>query len=680
MNLLNRIHLKYKLLISTFFLVLLGVITIVMTSSGLSIITSQVNSIYSNGLIPVREIMQLNINLLSQQKDILQMINSFDQDIQTQLNHKIKKMTNRIDSSIVNMVESTQGEEKQKIIKIQQIFNDYKNTNEEKLIPYIFEFETDGALELINTIQRERFNEIFSITKEIQQNTIQEANKVKSDANAISRIQYRRLIIIVLFGVIFLVLINLVIKTSIVNPIKNIVSALKLISKGELDYNLEINSEDELGQLGEAFHDMIKSLRIKAKIAEEISKGNLDVKFKAISNIDVLGMAMVKMKESIKLMAEDVKMLVLAMLDGNLTKRADTSKHSGEYLKIISCINSTLDLMTEPMNEASIVLEKMASRNLSTRMHGDYSGDFQQLKTSLNTASENLEQAMQQVAFNARQVNFAATQIKNGSDSLADGTSNQASSLQEVSSSLKEIAGMTKQNTKGTKEASKISQKASKKADEGMNSVKQLSQVMDRVKTSSDATSKVIETINNIAFQTNLLALNAAVEAARAGDAGKGFAVVAEEVRNLAIRSTEAVKSTSNLIEEAVNNAGEGVRVNTEVLKNFEEINDEISKVNSVINEIANASARQLQRVEQIDHSVDQLNQLTQQNADLSNQAVRTAKELLDQSSKAQSLVNSFTLAKNNSSHYSIQNKPQTTSLNTQQQEQFMIPEMIEEF
>src|SRR5207244_2344599 len=152
-----------------------------------------------------------------------------------------------------------------------------------------------------------------------------------------------------------------------------------------------------------------------------------------------------------------------------------------------------------------------------------------------------------------------------------------------------------------------LSEGARASANKGMGSMKRLSQAMDKIKSSGDATAKIVKTIDEIAFQTNLLALNAAVEAARAGDAGKGFAVVAEEVRNLAMRSADAAKNTANLIEESVKNAEGGVSLNEEVSRNFVEIQEQAKKVNEVMSEIAAASDQQAQGVSQVSTAIEQM-------------------------------------------------------------------------
>ncbi|HUN54421.1 MAG TPA: methyl-accepting chemotaxis protein, partial [Smithella sp.] len=193
-------------------------------------------------------------------------------------------------------------------------------------------------------------------------------------------------------------------------------------------------------------------------------------------------------------------------------------------------------------------------------------------------------------------------------------------------------------------EAKGVSEQARESADKGVESMSRMSSAINRIKSSSDSTAKIVKTIDEIAFQTNLLALNAAVEAARAGDAGKGFAVVAEEVRNLAMRSAEAAKNTANLIEDAVKNSENGVAINAEVLKNFQDIVEKTNKVGQVVAEIAAASEQQDEGISQVNKAVEQLNLLTQQNAANAEESASAAEEMSSQSEEMRSMIAGFTL------------------------------------
>lgn len=330
---------------------------------------------------------------------------------------------------------------------------------------------------------------------------------------------------------------------------------------------------------------------------------------------------------------------------GNISERGDLQKYNGGFRALINGMNETLDAIAGPLTEASGCLQRAANRDLTAKMVGDYKGDFDVIKSSLNTALDNIDAGLHQIHSGAEQVASASAEISSGSQTLAQGTSEQASTLEEISSSLLEIASMTKQNTENSREARSMSDNAKSTTVQGMKSMAQLSSAVDKIKESSDSTAKIVKEIEEIAFQTNLLALNAAVEAARAGDAGKGFAVVAEEVRNLAMRSADAAKTTALLIDESVKSTEAGVTLNAEVLANLEEINRQVEKVNIVVSEIAAASEQQSQGVEQITVAIEQMNGATQQAAANSEESASASEELSGQSQEMLALIGEFKLS-----------------------------------
>ncbi|MBD3168605.1 MAG: chemotaxis protein [candidate division Zixibacteria bacterium] len=243
----------------------------------------------------------------------------------------------------------------------------------------------------------------------------------------------------------------------------------------------------------------------------------------------------------------------------------------------------------------------------------------------------------------AEQVGSAANEVASASQSLAEGASEQASSLEETSSALEEMSGMTKQNADNANQANSLSNQAQTAAQKGSEAMQQMSDAINQIKASSDETAKIIKVIDEIAFQTNLLALNAAVEAARAGEAGKGFAVVAEEVRNLAMRSAEAAKNTSSLIEESQNNADNGVRVTEEFTNILTEISTSINKVSDLVGEVSAASNEQAQGINQVNTAVTQIDQVTQQNASNAEESASASEELSAQAAQMQEIVNDLT-------------------------------------
>ncbi len=454
-------------------------------------------------------------------------------------------------------------------------------------------------------------------------------------------------------GIAVVVLTMLLMVRSFVFPVTNLLSKAEKISKGDFNVTFEKSGNDELGDLAQVFNVISETLSAKENIAKQLSAGNLQVDTHILSENDYLGISMQQLKINIQKLVDEIKILLNEGQKGNLSARADELQHNGQFQEIVKGINGLLNAISEPVIKASNILQKVAEQDLSIRMDGDYSGDFAAIKESLNKALNNLDDGLGQVSLGVQQIANATTQISTGSQVIAQGASEQASSLEEVSSNLQEMKSMTNQNTANAKEAKSLTENAQTSTSNGMSGMNDLTNAMTMIKSKSDETFKIIKTIDEIAFQTNLLALNAAVEAARAGEAGKGFAVVAEEVRNLAMHSAEAAKNTAMMIEDSVKSAEQGVQLNDNVLTSLHEIHESVNKVNEVMAEITIASDQQNEGIGQIATAVEQMNQLTQQNAANSEESASTAEELSSQTEEIKSMVEQFNLTSQNSKVFS---------------------------
>lgn len=336
--------------------------------------------------------------------------------------------------------------------------------------------------------------------------------------------------------------------------------------------------------------------------------------------------------------------LTRAAQEGRLAVRGDASLFSGQFRSVVEGFNRTLDAVIAPVQEAATVLEALAQRDLSARVHGSYAGEHARIKDALNTAASNLAQAMGELRDAGELVASASGQIAAGSSALSSGSADQAASLQQIAASLEEMRTMAERNAQHSLEARGLTDSTREDASGSVVVMTKLSEAMSEIRASADQTAKIIKTIDAIAFQTNLLALNAAVEAARAGDAGRGFAVVAEEVRALALRSAEASRTTSGLLEHSRQSAARGAELSTEVSTQLESLCTRITQVGGVMDQIADASAQQREGVQQITTAVAQVNSVTQQVSANAEESASAAQELASQADRQFELVSSFTL------------------------------------
>ncbi len=429
-----------------------------------------------------------------------------------------------------------------------------------------------------------------------------------------------------------------------VRPIKRIEAIARRIAAGEVDVEVDVESSDETGRLAESFREMIAYFGSISAATEAMSKGDLEVDLKPRGDGDLLTHCLLRANGAFKELIAETDTLILAAREGRLDTRGNPEKFQGAFGDLLRGMNEMMNAVATPIEEAAEVLERVSQRDLTARVDGSYNGKFADIKSALNSAIENLCLSLQQVATAAEEVAASSSHISQGSQGLAARASNQAANLESVSSTIQQISTMTQEDAKHTEQASTLTDETRRSADAGAESMKRLCEAIKRIKGSSDETAKIVKTIDDIAFQTNLLALNAAVEAARAGDAGKGFAVVAEEVRNLAMRSAEAAKGTSALIEESVKNVEAGVALNEIALKNFEEINRHICQVGTVVGTVASSSKEQNESTNGLNRSVEQLEALTQATAADAEESAAASEELSQQSVEMKTLVAKFRL------------------------------------
>lgn len=477
-------------------------------------------------------------------------------------------------------------------------------------------------------------------------------------------------------------------------PIVEMSEVLDAMAVNDFTRRLSGGYKGDFKIIEEAIGKVLSSLISIQDTAVRISQGDISQlenfrKEGSRSENDRLLPAFTKMMESIRLLIWETGEIARAAAAGNLDYHIDAQAFSGEYKTIIDAFSEAFEEMARPLREVSGVMDSMSKGKMDVKVGGRYQGEFQRLAESVNLTARGIHSIVNelsdallkmsegnfdlmplqkfqgdysdisdainkilstlngllgQINITAEQVSAGSFQVSQGSQSLSAGSTEQASAVEELTASVSQMAGQTKKNAENAGSARRLVSQVKNSATDGGKRMDEMLRSMNEIGEASSNISKIIKVIDDIAFQTNILSLNAAVEAARAGQYGKGFAVVAEEVRNLAARSAQAARETTELIESTARKVGEGTVTAGKTASAFDSIVDGVKKVSDMVEAISESSGGQATGITQIEQGLTQVSRVIQINSATAEQSAAASEELSSQADLLKDQVLKFSL------------------------------------
>jgi len=413
-------------------------------------------------------------------------------------------------------------------------------------------------------------------------------------------------------------------RNGIVRPIQRLTGVMSNLAAGKLDDAIPgTERKDEIGAMARTL-DVFR--------ANEMQMREMEAQEAAL-------------QAQSKDLQSNISTIVAAAAAGDFSRRITKAYEDEDLSRFATSVNELVENVDRGVSEVRRVIASLSHADLTQEMAGHFQGDFAELQANVNGAMLTLRSTMAGILTTAGTITGNSRELSAAADQLAHRTEQQAASLEETAAALEEITTTVKTSTTRAIEASEIVREAKDSADKSGEIVQSAIDAMGRIEQSSQKISQIISVIDEIAFQTNLLALNAGVEAARAGEAGRGFAVVAQEVRELAQRSANAAKEIKTLINASAGEVKGGVSLVLSTGDVLSEIKDLVNRVNDHVVSITRAAQEQSAALGEINTAVNQMDQMTQQNAAMVEETTAASQMLAGEAAQLQTALSQFHIA-----------------------------------
>lgn len=407
------------------------------------------------------------------------------------------------------------------------------------------------------------------------------------------------------------------------------------------------------GTFGTMAHDINELVNAhiaeKSRIIEviaEYAKGNFNEDMDRLpGDKATITRAVDNVKTTLLAVSSEIKQLVEAGAQGDFSPRSNAEHFDFMFKDILTDLNMLFSICDTSFGDIAHVTQALAHGNLTQTITNHYPGTFGKVTASVNQTISNLQDLIAEIKHATDSIFAGSKEIASGNDDLAHRAETQAANIEQTASSMEELTSTVKNNANNAQQANQVATTTQNLAENGGLVVANAIKAMQEINNSSAKIADIINVIDEITFQTNLLALNASVEASRAAEHGRGFAVVAKEVRNLAQRSAAAARESRELIQSSMQKIQVGAAYVNETGNSLSTIVNSVKQVSGIMGEIASASIEQSAGIDLVNRSITQLDEITQQNAALAEQAAAASKSMRDQAIRMNKLLSTFTLA-----------------------------------
>lgn len=410
------------------------------------------------------------------------------------------------------------------------------------------------------------------------------------------------------------------------------------------------DTSDITAKVTEDVHTLFEEMRADGNAIMHTSQVLMIVGISVCAGVTAIGVALslvlgVRIGNGISRPVSEVQQAVLKLSNGDLSVRVHIDPNRKDEIGVLSnAYNASVQTLDEYVHTISTTVNSLSRGDFSAEEISGFKGEFQKIQDSVNSFLTAINDTFSQITQASQQVAQGADQGASGAQALSQGAMEQASAVEELDSTINEISYHVQENAQNAEAANSEVIDLGESIDNNNRQMKDMIAAMGEISKCSDEISRIIKTIQDIAFQTNILALNAAVEAARAGAAGKGFAVVADEVRNLAAKSGEAAKETTALIENSIHAVNNGTRIADETAQSLAEIVAKTKDMVDIIDKISNASHEQAESVSQVTQGINQISSVVQTNSATAEQTAASSEQLSGQAQMLKQMMSKYKL------------------------------------